>query len=159
LFKSEQRLGSPSLTPDIPALLSAARKFPLAGVKAEARDRKLGYFENNAHRMRYARFRSLGMFIGSGAVEAGCKAAPGAAPEAVWHEMVPGRGDRDPHPALPGSQRSLGRDLAAAAQPSRSGLTPHLTTARTQTIKVSPGYPRVTYKLVSPESWHGCREW
>ena len=113
---------------------------------AEARDRKLGYFENNAHRMRYARFRSLGMFIGSGAVEAGCKAAPGAAPEAVWHEMVPGRGDRDPHPALPGSLRSLGRDLAAAAQPSRSGLTPHLTTARTQTIKVSPGYPRVTYK-------------
>jgi hypothetical protein len=29
--------------------------------------------EHNAHRMRYAHFTKLGMFIGSGAVEAGCK--------------------------------------------------------------------------------------
>ena len=34
---------------------------------------KLGYFGHNIHRMRYARFKSLGMFIGSGAIEAGCK--------------------------------------------------------------------------------------
>lgn len=34
----------------------------------------LGYFEHNAHCMRYAHSRSLGMFTGSGAVEAGCKA-------------------------------------------------------------------------------------
>ena len=54
---------------DIPALLSAAREFPLAGAKAEALDTALGYFENNAHRMRYQHFRSLGMFTGSGAVE------------------------------------------------------------------------------------------
>jgi hypothetical protein len=33
----------------------------------------LDYFEHNAHRMRYAHFKSLGMFVGSGAVEAGCK--------------------------------------------------------------------------------------
>jgi hypothetical protein len=62
---------------DIPALLSATREFPLTGTKAEALDTALGYFENNAHRMRYQHFRSLGMFVGSGAVEAGCKAVIG----------------------------------------------------------------------------------
>ncbi len=48
------------------------------------------------------------------------------------------------HPALPASQRPLGRNLAAAPQPDRSGLTRHLTTERTQTIEASPGYPPVT---------------
>jgi hypothetical protein len=62
---------------DIPALLSAARAYPLTGTKAEALDTALGYFANNAHRMRYHHFRSLGMFVGSGAVEAGCKAVIG----------------------------------------------------------------------------------
>ena len=33
----------------------------------------LHYFETNAHRMHYAWYRSLGLFIGSGVVEAGCK--------------------------------------------------------------------------------------
>ena len=37
----------------------------------------LGYFETNAPRMRYKHFRSLGLFVGSGAVEAGCKAVIG----------------------------------------------------------------------------------
>ena len=45
--------------------------------KAGERDKALGYFETNAHRMRYAHFRNLGMFVGSGAVEAGCKAIIG----------------------------------------------------------------------------------
>ena len=62
---------------DIPALLSAARQLPLTGAKAEALDTALGYFETSAHRMRYRHFRSLGMFVGSGAVEAGCKAVIG----------------------------------------------------------------------------------
>ncbi len=62
---------------DIPALLSAARQFPLTGIKAGQRDTALGYFENNAHRMRYQHFRTLGMFVGSGVVEAGCKAIIG----------------------------------------------------------------------------------
>jgi len=62
---------------DIPALLSAARKFPLTGVKAEALDTALGYFETNAPRMRYEHFRSHGLFVGSGAVEAGCKSVIG----------------------------------------------------------------------------------
>ena len=49
-------------------------RYPLAGVKASELDKKLGYFEHNAHRMRYARFRDLGMFTGSGAIEGGIKA-------------------------------------------------------------------------------------
>ncbi len=59
---------------DIPAICTAARAFPLTGRKAEDLKTALGYFQHNAHRMRYAHFKSLGMFIGSGAVEAGCKA-------------------------------------------------------------------------------------
>jgi hypothetical protein len=62
---------------DIPALLSAARAFPLTGIKAGELDTALGYFETNAPRMRYKHFRSCGLFVGSGAVEAGCKAVIG----------------------------------------------------------------------------------
>jgi hypothetical protein len=62
---------------DIPAICTAAHAFPLAGRKAADLDTALGYFEHNAHRMRYQHFRSLGMFVGSGAVEAGCKAIIG----------------------------------------------------------------------------------
>jgi hypothetical protein len=62
---------------DIPAICAAARTFPLAGKKAADLDTALGYFEHNAPRMRYAWFKKLGMFIGSGAVEAGCKAIVG----------------------------------------------------------------------------------
>jgi hypothetical protein len=59
---------------DIAAICAAARAFPLTGRKAADLDTALGYFEHNAHRMRYAHFRKPGMFVGSGAVEAGCKA-------------------------------------------------------------------------------------
>ena len=59
---------------DAGAIIAAARAWPLAGAKAEELDKKLGYFERNAHRMRYAHFRKLGMFIGSGAIEGGIKA-------------------------------------------------------------------------------------
>jgi hypothetical protein len=62
---------------DVPALLSAARQFPLTGIKAGALDTALGYFVTNAPRMRYKHFRSCGLFVGSGAVEAGCKAVIG----------------------------------------------------------------------------------
>ena len=62
---------------DIPAICAAARVFPLAGRKAADLTTALGYFEHNAHRMHYAHFKSLGMFIGSGAVEAACKAIVG----------------------------------------------------------------------------------
>ena len=59
---------------DIDAISAAARAFPLSGRKASDLTTALGYFEHNAHRMHYAHFKKLGMFVGSGAVEAGCKA-------------------------------------------------------------------------------------
>jgi hypothetical protein len=62
---------------DITALTAAGRDLKFTGSLARDRDRQLAYFEVNAHRMRYAHFRQLGMFVGSGAVEAGCKAVIG----------------------------------------------------------------------------------
>jgi len=47
------------------------------GSKKDDLDRALGYFENNAPRMRYKWFRSRGLFTGSGVVEAGCKTIVG----------------------------------------------------------------------------------
>jgi hypothetical protein len=58
---------------DIEAIISAARAYPLAGIKADELDTKIGYFEHNIHRMRYAHFKKLGMFTGSGHIEAACK--------------------------------------------------------------------------------------
>ena len=62
---------------DIDGICAAARVYPLVGVKKTELDTALGYFENNAPRMRYKWFRSRGLFVGSGAVEAGCKAVIG----------------------------------------------------------------------------------
>jgi hypothetical protein len=62
---------------DIPAICAAARVFPLAGKKGAELSTALGYFEHNACRMHYDHFKKLGMFIGSGAVEAGCKSIVG----------------------------------------------------------------------------------
>ncbi len=62
---------------DIDALAAAARVFPLTGIKAADRDKALAYFETNAPRMRYSHFRSHGLFVGSGVVEAGCKSVIG----------------------------------------------------------------------------------
>jgi hypothetical protein len=59
---------------NITAIITAARQYRLDGVKAADLDKKLGYFERNAHRMRYQHFRDLGMFTGSGAIEGGIKA-------------------------------------------------------------------------------------
>jgi hypothetical protein len=59
---------------NIDAIITAARQYPLDGVKADELDKKLGYFERNARRMRYQHFRNLGMFTGSGAIEGAIKA-------------------------------------------------------------------------------------
>jgi hypothetical protein len=60
----------------IDGIAAAARKYPLAGVKKDEIDTALGYFENNAPRMRYHWFRQCGLFVGSGVVEASCKTVP-----------------------------------------------------------------------------------
>ncbi len=62
---------------DIDGICAAARVYPLTGVKKDELDTALGYFEHNAPRMRYKWFRSRGLFVGSGVVEAGCKAVIG----------------------------------------------------------------------------------
>lgn len=54
-----------SLSPDHPELAVA--------VRSEA-----NYFERNAERMRYPKFRKLGLFVGSGVIEAGCKTVMGS---------------------------------------------------------------------------------
>jgi hypothetical protein len=46
--------------------------------QAAAVEQELGYFIRNVERMQYGTFRARGYFIGSGVVEAGCKAVIGA---------------------------------------------------------------------------------
>ena len=79
---------------NIAAIITAARQYPLEGVKAAELATKLGYFEHNAHRMRYASFKKLGMFIGSGAIEGGIKAiVVQRAKQAGMHWTVHGAAD------------------------------------------------------------------
>jgi hypothetical protein len=61
----------------IDGIEAAVRTYPLEGIKKDEAGRELGYFLTNAPRMRYHWFRSRGLFIGSGVVEAGCKAVIG----------------------------------------------------------------------------------
>ena len=51
--------------------------MPRSGRRKEESKNILKYFEKNAERMRYEKFRKLGYFVGSGVVEAGCKSLIG----------------------------------------------------------------------------------
>jgi hypothetical protein len=62
---------------DVPALLAATRALALRDPLTQDVEKALAYFATNAERMRYAAFREAGHFVGSGAVEAGCKAVIG----------------------------------------------------------------------------------
>ena len=106
---------------EVEALIAASRQYPLTGVKADDLDKKLGYFERNIHRMRYADFRKLGMFIGSGAIEGGIKAVVvQRAKQSGMHWSVDGAADII---ALR-SQQASGRwdDFVAPPTPSPSAL-------------------------------------
>ena len=61
----------------IDGIEAAVRRYPLVGVKKDEVEKELGYFLNNAPRMRYHWFRSRGLFVGSGVVEASCKTVIG----------------------------------------------------------------------------------
>ncbi|HYM56281.1 MAG TPA: ISKra4 family transposase, partial [Solirubrobacteraceae bacterium] len=75
----------------IDGIAAAVREYPLEGVKKDEAARELGYFLNNAPRMRYHWFRSRGLFVGSGVVEAGCKAVIGQRlKQSGMHWTVPG---------------------------------------------------------------------
>lgn len=79
---------------DIEAIIAAASCYPLEGTKASDLDTRLGYFRNNARRMRYAKFQKLGMFTGSGAIEGGIKAVVcQRAKQGGMHWTVEGAGD------------------------------------------------------------------
>lgn len=62
---------------NIEAILAAGRDLNFRGSLSGERNKALAYFASNAHRMRYQHFRDLGMFVGSGVVEAGCKSIIG----------------------------------------------------------------------------------
>jgi len=62
---------------DIDGIEAAVRTYPLEGVNKDETEKELGYFLNNAPRMRYHWFRSRGLFVGSGVVEASCKTIVG----------------------------------------------------------------------------------
>jgi hypothetical protein len=61
----------------IDGIAAAVRQYPLEGIKKNEAEKELGYFLNNAPRMRYHWFRQCGLFVGSGVVEAGCKTVIG----------------------------------------------------------------------------------
>jgi hypothetical protein len=76
---------------DIEGIERAVREFPFIGVKKDEVDRELGYFLGNAPRMRYHWFRSRGLFVGSGVVEASCKNLIGARlKQSGMHWTLPG---------------------------------------------------------------------
>jgi hypothetical protein len=75
----------------IDGIEAAVRHYPLEGIKKDEVDRELGYFLNNAPRMRYHWFRSRGLFVGSGVVEAGCKTVIGQRlKQSGMHWTIPG---------------------------------------------------------------------
>jgi hypothetical protein len=61
----------------IDGIEAAVRHYPLEGARKDEAEKELGYFLNNAPRMRYHWFRSRGLFAGSGVVEASCKTVTG----------------------------------------------------------------------------------
>ena len=62
---------------DIDGLHAAVDQLHLPAPADAAVEAALAYFDTNAQRMRYASFRAAGHFVGSGAVESGCKAVIG----------------------------------------------------------------------------------
>lgn len=62
----------------IEAFVNRLRKLsPADATLAETIDKEAEYFLHNAERMRYPKFRALGLFVGSGVVEAGCRTVVG----------------------------------------------------------------------------------
>lgn len=59
---------------DVDAVIGSMERLRPHNQKLQEQvDQQIGYFRTNAQRMRYAEFRSQGLFVGSGVVEAGCK--------------------------------------------------------------------------------------
>jgi hypothetical protein len=109
---------------DIDGICDAARAYPLEGVKKDVADKALHYFEANAPRMRYHWFRQCGLFVGSGVVEAGCKAVIGqgsSSPACTGPSTAPTPSSPSaaPRPASSGKRPAAGRDSSQQYQPER----------------------------------------
>jgi hypothetical protein len=61
--------------PDLLNRLQAA--LPRSGPRRELGEKKINYFKENAYAMRYDEFREMGIFVGSGVIEAGCRTVIG----------------------------------------------------------------------------------
>ncbi len=59
---------------EVEKLRAAARRLRVSDTPMEGSDKALGYFETNRLRMRHARVREMGLLVGPGAREAGCRA-------------------------------------------------------------------------------------
>ena len=78
-YKSRLGRWAKRLLKDHVEKLIAETRAECAGqARAEAVEKELGYFVNNATRMQYGTYRRQGFFIGSGVVEAGCKTIIGS---------------------------------------------------------------------------------
>ena len=63
---------------EVEKVIAAIEKLSPPNEKAkEFLQREIGYFEKNKKRMRYKTFKEQGLFIGSGVIEAGCRAVIG----------------------------------------------------------------------------------
>jgi len=109
---------------DIGAITAAARVFPLTGVKAQDRDRALGYFENNAPPHALQPLPHLRPVRRLRRCRSRLQSSHRANAETIRHALVSARRHRHPHPALPASKRPMGRDLATAAQPDTARRPP-----------------------------------
>ena len=109
--------GGPGLRRHRRHLQGRPRSTRLEGIKKDELDTALGYFENNAPRMRYHWFRSRGLFVGSGVVEAGCKAVIGQRLKLSGMRLDRRRRRAPSSPALPAGQQPRRPDLESTAQP------------------------------------------
>jgi hypothetical protein len=63
---------------DVEAVITSMKRLRPRQQNVQEEVRKaIDYFQTNQERMRYAKFRSQGLFVGSGVVEAGCKTVIG----------------------------------------------------------------------------------
>jgi hypothetical protein len=78
-YKKRLRRWAKRLLKDqVRSLIEEARLESVGLAQAAAVEQELGYFVRNTERMQYGSFRGKGYFIGSGVVEAGCKAVIGS---------------------------------------------------------------------------------
>ena len=97
--------------------------FPLRATTCRRHDearRCIDYIRSNRHRMRYPAFRAMGLCVGSGVLEAGCKNVVGPL-QAPRHALVRARLRRHGRLALGRPQRPS-RRLLDPAQGTRCGL-------------------------------------